>query len=413
MIEDRETEQMKHKELLDNVLNFILGQFKNVSDINFSPGNFPHVERNGELIKVQLPSCKNFLTPSQTKMLASVILDNNKSLLKKLTREGSVDLSYSLPNRARFRVNIFSQRGSYAIVLRVIPTRIPTMEELNLPPVLKEICKEKNGLVLVTGPTGSGKSSTMASIVDMINSLYSYHIITIEDPIEYLHQNRKSIINQREIGTDAVSFKSALRGALRQSPKVVLVGEMRDRETIEIALEACETGHLVISTLHTIDAPKTVDRIVGVFPKNEEQAVRRRIASTIKWIVSQRLIPSMDSRRIAAVEILRTSERTRDYIVNGEKEGKSLHDVMKDGHSNLGMQTFDMVIMHYVRKGIITPETGIIFATKPNDLIMELSKDRDISEFDDIELDISGKGHIDIDVWRKPAASAKEKGGRG
>ena len=235
-----------------------------------------------------------------------------------------------------------------------------------------EICKEKNGLVLVTGPTGSGKSTTMASLLDMINSSYSYHVITIEDPIEFLHRHKKSTINQREIGSDSSSFKTALRAALRQAPKVILVGEMRDRETIEIALEAGETGHLVISTLHTIDAPKTIDRIIGVFPKNEEPAIRRRLASAVKFIASQRLIPKKGGGRIAAVEVLRTSERARDYIIHGEKGGKSLHDVMKDGHTTLGTQTFDMVLKDYIEKGIITMEIGLLYATNANDLKVSL-----------------------------------------
>ena len=363
---------MKHTELLNNLLNFILDKYEGVSDINLSPGRLPQVEVDGELVTVPLSIFKNMLLPYQTEFIALSMLDNDEKLIKTLLEEGSVDLSFALQDRGRFRVNIFTQRGSYSIVLRVIPTSIPPMEELSLPPVLKEICKEKNGLVLVTGPTGSGKSTTMASILDMINSDYSYHIITIEDPIEFLHRHKKSTVNQREVGSDSSSFKSALRAALRQSPKVIMVGEMRDRETIEIALEAGETGHLVISTLHTIDAPKTVDRIIGVFPKNEEAAIRRRLASAIKFIASQRLVPKKDGGRIAVVEVLRTSERARDYIINGEKGGKSLHDVMKDGYTTLGTQTFDMVLKDYIEKGIITMETGLLYATNANDLKVSL-----------------------------------------
>lgn len=365
---------MKYTELLNNLLNFILDKYEGVSDINFSPGKLPQVEISGQLVNVPLSTFKNMLLPYQTELIALSMLDNDEKAIKTLLDEGSVDLSYALPRRGRFRVNIFTQRGSYSIVLRVIPTTIPSVEELKIPKILKEICTEKNGLVLVTGPTGSGKSTTMAALIDMINTHYSYHIITIEDPIEFLHRHKKSTINQRELGSDTSTFKSALRAALRQAPKVILVGEMRDRETIEIALEAGETGHLVISTLHTIDAPKTIDRIIGVFPKNEEAAIRRRLASAVKWVVSQRLVPLEEGGRIACVEILRTSERTRDYIIHGEKAGKSLHDVMKDGHTTLGTQTFDMVLKDYVEKEIISLETALLYATNANDLKVQLGE---------------------------------------
>ena len=389
---------MKHLELLNNLLNSILDKYKGVSDINFSPGKLPQVEVSGQLVSVPISTFKNMLLPYQTEFIALCLLGNDEKLIRTLITDGSVDLSYGLPNRTRFRVNIFTQRGTYSIVLRVIPTVIPSMEELKLPPVIKDICREKNGLVLVTGPTGSGKSTTMASVIDMINDHYSYHIITIEDPIEFLHRNKKSTINQREVGTDTISFKSALRAALRQAPKVILVGEMRDRETIEIALEAGETGHLVISTLHTIDAPKTIDRIIGVFPKNEEAALRNRLAAAVKWILSQRLIPTKSGGRIAAIEILRTSERTRDYIIHGERDGKSLHDVMRDGYTTLGMQTFDMVLKDYIQSGVITMETGLIYATNANDLRVALGPSAQAASADgsapeepkELELDTKG-----------------------
>ncbi len=393
---------MKHIELLNNLLNSILDKYKGISDINFSPGKLPQVEVNGQLVSVPISAFKNMLLPYQTEFIALTLLGNDEKLIRELIEEGSVDLSYGLPSRVRFRVNIFTQRGSYSIVLRVIPTVIPSMEELKLPPVIRDICREKNGLILVTGPTGSGKSTTMASIVDMINDHYSYHIITIEDPIEFLHRNKKSTINQREVGTDTISFKSALRAALRQAPKVILVGEMRDRETIEIALEAGETGHLVISTLHTIDAPKTIDRIIGVFPKNEEAALRSRLASAIKWIISQRLIPTKSGGRIAAIEILRTSERTRDYIIHGERDGKSLQDVMRDGYTTLGTQTFDMVLKDYVQAGTITMETALIFATNANDLKVAFGTGAQVASADgsakekpnDLELDNKGSSRF-------------------
>jgi twitching motility protein PilT len=291
---------------------------------------------------------------------------------ERLARTGTADLSYSLPSRARFRVNIFQQRGVYSIVMRVIPTDIPTLKSLSLPTHLNDVAELRNGLVLVTGPTGSGKSSTQAAIIDIINEKKYYHVVTIEDPIEYLHNHKRSTINQREVGHDTRDFPSALRAALRQAPKVILIGEMRDFETTEIALEAAETGHLVLSTLHTIDASKTVDRIIGLYPKNEEPVIRTRLAQTFRYIVSQRLIPRADGNgRIAAVEILRSSPRTREYIEVGEVEGKSLLDAMRDGKLD-GMQDFDTVIKGLIESKVVSLEDGLAFATNQNNLMLSL-----------------------------------------
>ncbi len=343
----------------------------NVSDLNFSCGQKPQVEISGSLYSAS-PLGLGKLTGFQTEMIAMSILRDNPEAATQLANSGTADLSYALPARCRFRVNIFQQRGSYSIVMRVIPHEIPSFDSLNIPPQLAEICNIRNGIVLLTGPTGSGKSSTLAAIIDHINETKSYHIVTIEDPIEFLHSHKKCTINQREVGSDTKDFASALRAALRQAPKVILVGEMRDLETADIALEAAETGHLVLSTLHTIDASKTVDRIIGMYPKNEEKVIRMRLAQSFRYIVSQRLIPRVDGKgRMAAVEILRSNPRTREYIEKGESEGKSLLDAIRDGEID-GMQDFDTVIRKMIEKGQISFEDGLSFATNQNNLLLQL-----------------------------------------
>jgi twitching motility protein PilT len=342
-----------------------------ISDLNFSVGQLPQVEINGKLTPVQ-PLGLQKLTPYQTEIIAMTLLQENKEAAERLVKAGTADLSYSLPSRARFRCNIFQQRGVYSIVMRVIPTDIPTLGTLNLPAQLSAIAELRNGLVLITGPTGSGKSSTLAAVIDIINETKHYHVVAIEDPIEYLHTHKSSTINQREVGHDTRDFPSALRAALRQAPKVILIGEMRDYETTEIALEAAETGHLVLSTLHTIDASKTIDRVIGLYPKNEEAVIRTRLAQTFRYIVSQRLIPRSDfGGRIAAIEILKSTPRTREYIEHGETEGKSLLDAMRDGKLD-GMQDFDSVIKEMIEKEIITVEDGLAFATNQNNLLLNL-----------------------------------------
>src|SRR5215471_1156927 len=317
-----------------------------VSDLIFSPGRAPQIEVSGQLVELKYKGLES-LTSQDTLSIANDIMGKNETPIRKLEQEGSADLSYGLTGVARFRVNIFRQRGSCAIVMRVIPDKIPGFDELHLPAALQEIVDLRNGIVLVTGPTGSGKSSTLAAILDKMNAEKPYHILTIEDPIEFLHRHKKATIHQRELHSDTPSFALALRAALRQAPKVILVGEMRDRETIEIALEASETGHLVLSTLHTIDAAKTVERIVGVFPLADQQAIRTRLAKAFRFIVSQRLLPRKDgSGRIAAIEILKSTMRTREYVEKGESEGKSLLDAMRDGW-NEGMQHFDAELNRY------------------------------------------------------------------
>lgn len=343
-----------------------------VSDLIFSPGRPPQVELTGKLQPVRVPGLEK-LTPAHTAGIAKLIIGTHSTANESLEKTGSADLSFSAPGEARFRVNIFKQRGTFAIVMRVIPMHPPKFSDYNLPEQLKEIVEIKNGIVLVTGPTGSGKSSTLAAVIDLINETKYYHIVTIEDPIEFLHSHKNSTIHQRELHSDTPNFAVALRAALRQAPKVILVGEMRDRETIEVALEAAETGHLVLSTLHTIDASKTVDRIIGVFPKNEERVIRTRVAQSFRYIISQRLIPRRDGEgRIAAIEILKSTMRTREYIEKGESEGKSLIDAIEQGDQE-GMQTFDGVIEKMVRDGILTKEAAIPYATNQNNLLLRLA----------------------------------------
>src|ERR1041384_3572954 len=342
-----------------------------ISDLNFSVGQLPQVEVNGKLTPVQ-PLGLQKLTPYQTEVIAMTLLQENPEAADRLVKTGTADLSYSLPSRARFRCNIFQQRGVYSIVMRVIPTDIPSLASLGLPPQISDIAELRNGLVLITGPTGSGKSSTLAAVIDIINETKHYHVVAIEDPIEYLHTHKNSTINQREVGHDTKDFPSALRAALRQAPKVILIGEMRDYETTEIALEAAETGHLVLSTLHTIDASKTVDRIIGLYPKNEERIIRNRLAQTFRYIISQRLIPRADGKgRLPAIEILKSNQRTREYIEKGEEQGKTLLEAIRDGQID-GMQDFDTVIQQFIEAGLIKLDDGLSFATNQNNMILML-----------------------------------------
>jgi twitching motility protein PilT len=356
---------------LDAILEAMLKMSDRVSDLNFSVGRQPQVEIDGALTPVNFPGLPR-LTPYQTEMIAMHMLRGDRELTRTLLVNGSVDLSYSIPQKTRFRVNIFSQRGTYAIVLRVIPEGIPTLESLKMPRELYNVPALKNGIVLVTGPTGSGKSTTLAAIINQINQDHAYHILTIEDPVEYMHRHAKSTVNQREVGSDTKTFALALRAALRQAPKVILIGEMRDVETIEIAMEAAETGHLVLSTLHTIDAAKTVDRIVGVFPKDQEPQVRTRFSQSFRYVVSQRLLPKVGGGRIAVLEILKSTMRTRDYVLKGETDGRSLTDAMHDGSVD-GMQTFDDEMEKLWNERVISKEVALAYATNPTNLALRLT----------------------------------------
>jgi len=355
---------------------------ENVSDLIFSPGRAPQIEAKGELLELRFRGLE-LLTPQQTHEIAEDLIGANQVAGRQLAQDGSADLSYALPGVARFRVNIFRQRTSYAIVMRVIPVRIPSFDDLGLPEQLGNIVTLRNGIVLVTGPTGSGKSSTLAAIVDRMNQERAIHILTIEDPIEFLHSHKKATIHQRELHSDTPTFALALRAALRQAPKVILVGEMRDRETIEIALEASETGHLVMSTLHTIDAAKTVERIVGAFPLGDQHAIRVRLSKAFQYVISQRLLPRADgSGRVAVLEVLKSTLRTREYVEKGEQDGKTLLDAMRDGTMD-GMQHFDGEIDRLIRAGVVALDVGMSYATNANNLRLEMSDFIDAQRGDD------------------------------
>jgi twitching motility protein PilT len=353
------------------VIETMIAAGEGISDLVFSPGRPPQVERYGQLEAVNIPGLP-MLRAGDTAALASDLIGDNELILRTLKEQGACDLSYALPEQSRFRVNVFRQRGTFAIVMRLIADRIPTLGELGLPNVLTEVIALKNGIVLVTGPTGSGKSTTLAAMIDGINATRAEHIVTIEDPIEFLHRHKKGTVHQRELHSDTPTFALALRAALRQAPKVILVGEMRDRETIDIALTAAETGHLVLSTLHTIDASKTVDRIIGSFDLSDQERIRVRFAASFRYIISQRLIPKREGGRMAIVELLKATMRTREYIENGEKEGRSLLDAMRDGDID-GMQYFDGELEKLVRAGKISTGTAYLHATNPGNLRVTLA----------------------------------------
>ncbi|HKN33977.1 MAG TPA: PilT/PilU family type 4a pilus ATPase [Terriglobales bacterium] len=355
------------------LLAAMLHASEGVSDLIFSPGRPPQVEIHGQLVAVQVPRLP-VLTPDHTRHIASDLIASNKQAISSLREQGACDISYGLAGQARFRVNVFIQRGSCAIVMRVIPTDIPDFTALNLPPRLAEVADLKSGIALVTGPVGCGKSSTLAAILDRINTEYSYHIITVEDPIEFLHNHKRSTIHQRELHSDAPSVSLALRAALRQSPKVIVIGEVRDRETIDIVLDAAETGHLVLSSMNTLDASKTVERIVGSFSPAEQWSVRTRLAKSFRYIISQRLIPRADGAgRVPVVEILKANQQTRDCVENGEHEGHTLLSCIKSGRAE-DMQHFDAEIEKLVRAGIVDLETALNYAINPSQLRQTLGK---------------------------------------
>jgi twitching motility protein PilT len=347
---------------LDYILGTMLDSQKIVSDLNLTVDKPLQVESVGELVPVTIEPPVERLTPFQTETIALNMLNRNRRLTEDLIKTGSCDSSYSLGQKARFRVNIFTQRGHYSIILRKLSTDIPSVDQLNLPPIFHTIAKEKTGLVLVTGATGSGKSTTLAALLNELNESKAIHIVTLEDPVEFVHSQKKATFNQREMGNDFSTFAAGLRASLRQAPKVILVGEMRDRETVEIGMSAAETGHLVLTTLHTINAGQTINRIVGMFDQSEEQQIRIRLAETVRWIVSQRLLPKVGGGRIAALEIMGNSLRTKEAIEHGEGEGKTFYEII-EAAAAFGWKTFDMAVLELFEQGVITEETAILYCT--------------------------------------------------
>nr|WP_319393198.1 PilT/PilU family type 4a pilus ATPase [uncultured Desulfobacter sp.] len=353
---------MKQPEI-DYWITCMLETFENVSDLNVTVGKSLQVETSGQLTDVPVSPPVQELTPFQAEVFALNLINGDPRLLEDLVKTGSCDLSYWLGNKARFRVNIFKQKNHLTTILRKLETTIPSIDKLNLPPIFRKMGEEKNGLILVTGSTGSGKSTTLAALLNEINEEKSLHVVTLEDPVEFVHPHKKATFNQRELGNDFDTFPTGLRAALRQAPKVILVGEMRDRETMEIGLSAAETGHLVLSTLHTVDAGQTINRILGMFEQEEQAQVRARLADTVRYIVCQRLLPRSTGGRVAALEIMGMNLRINDIILNGESEGKSFHEVIA-ASTAFGMQTFDQHILDLYKADIITEETAFSYCSQ-------------------------------------------------
>ena len=353
---------MKKTEI-DYWIATMLESHPNVSDLNITVGKTLQVESSGQLVPVDISPPVGELTPFQTETFALNLIGNNRRLLKDLVENGSCDLSYSLSDTARFRVNIFTQKGYFSTVLRKLETQIPSIERMQFPEAFNRMATELNGFILFTGATGTGKTTSLAALLNKINQERSVHVVTLEDPIEYVHEQKKATFNQREMGNDFSNFAVGMRAALRQAPKVILVGEMRDRETMEIGLTAAETGHLVLSTLHTIDAGQTINRILGMFEQEEQPQIRNRLVDTIRWIVSQRLLPRIGGGRIAAMEILRTSLRVKDLILNGETEDKTFYHIINEG-SALEMRTFDQHILEIYGRGLITEKTALTYCSQ-------------------------------------------------
>ena len=348
---------------LDKILTAMLQTYDGISDLNFSVGYPLQVEDFGELKPVYVDPPIEALTPYQTEQIALTLMQGNRRLLYDYFTGGSCDSSYSLKDIARFRVNIFRQQGNFSVVMRKLESEVPTVESLHLPSIIREIAKEKSGLVLVTGATGSGKTTTLAALLNEINETQPVHVVTLEDPIEFVHPARRATFNQRELGHDFNNYPNGLRAALRQAPKVILVGEMRDRATVEVALMAAETGHLVLSTLHTVDAGQSINRILGLFSLGEEQQLRIRLADTLRYVVSQRLAPKIGGGRQLLTEIMGNNLRTKETIALGEGEHRNFYEII-EASAPFGWMTFDQSILNAYENGFITEETATVFASR-------------------------------------------------
>lgn len=351
------------RQQIDYILNTMLDSHDGVSDLNMTVDKPFQVEASGQLKPVGLKPAVERITPFQAEIFALNLIGGDRRLTRTLLTEGSCDSSYQLAGKARFRVNVFSQKGCYSVVMRQLATKIPTINDLNLPQAFSKMTAEKNGIILVTGATGSGKSTSLAAVLNEINETKSVHVVTLEDPVEFVHPQKKATFNQRELGIDYDSFASGLRAALRQAPKVILVGEMRDRETVEIGLSAAETGHLVVSTLHTVDAGQTINRIVGMFDQEEEKQIRIRLADTVRWIACQRLLPKLGGGRVGAFEIMGSNLRVKDTILHGESEGKTYYEII-EASQPFGMMTFDQCISDLFKAGKIDEETAMSYSSR-------------------------------------------------
>ena len=359
------------REIVDALLTGMLESGDGVSDLLFVAGKPPLVETHGRL--QDFPIDTAVMTSPMIEAMASEIMNGNERLVADLAKSGSCDCSYAIENVARFRVNIFKQSGRFAIVMRKLQTTIPTLDKLGLPPIFREIIKEKNGIVLLTGGTGSGKTTTLAAMLNELNRTQEIHILTLEDPIEFMHPHQKAAFSQRELGKDFHSFADGLRAALRQAPKVILVGEIRDRETMEIAMTASETGHVVFSTIHTINAGKTISRILGMFSREEEPQLRQRLAETLRYVVSQRLVSKIDGGRLMVSEIMGSSLRTRETILYVESENKSFQEIIEAGVT-LGWHSFDQSLLQACEAGLISDETAMLYCTSKGKFRRELDQ---------------------------------------
>jgi twitching motility protein PilT len=382
---------------IDDLLTAMLDSHDNVSDLNLTVDRPLQVESSGQLVGVPMDPPIESLTPFQTEVFALNLINSDRRLSEMLVNEGSCDLSYALGARARFRVNVFRQRGNFSIVLRKLETRIPSLDDLKLPEAFRKMMDEKTGMILVTGATGTGKSTSLAALLNEINAMRSIHVVTLEDPVEFVHSNRKATFNQRELGTDFDELAHGLRAALRQAPKVILVGEIRDRDTAELGLRASETGHLVLSTLHTVNAGQAINRIVGLFDQDEEIQIRQRLADTLRWIVGQRLLPKIGGGRVAVHDILANTIRSRESILNGEAEGRLFYEIQEAGET-YGMQTFDQAIVRAFEAGLITEETAVAYSTRK--AVVQRGVDQARQKRGEKTTDIEGL-RLDLDYDRK------------